>query len=198
MRQVYGLLFIISCLGSFLHAQESSDDWVGYWINGVEFTKDQNSYPKAIETYNTAIRTLTPHQISVQLNLINERGDLYFHMLDYKSAIQDYSFILNHPQANQEQKMQALWGRSKAYLATGKIQEFEKDSQQLEQLESFITPIAETKEYTIVKMNPYVLRDEQSHKRFIKLLMMRKEIKSEKDVTFTPSGFIIIKNNQTN
>lgn len=189
--------FLAMCLITklLLNAKEpsASDDWVGYWINGIEYTKDQQSYPKAVETYTTAIQALTPNQVAVQLNLVNERGDIYFKMLDFNNAIKDFSLVLNHPQVSQEQKIEALWGRSKAYLASGKVKEFEQDSHQLEQLQSSITPLAETEEYTILKVDPYALRDTISKERFIKLLLMRKEIKSEKDVTFTPSGLVIVK-----
>lgn len=188
--------FLTICLsaGSFLNAQEEpSDAWLGHWMDSIEYSQEPRSYPKAVETYTTAILALTPSQISAQLNLVNERAEIYFKMQDYQNAIKDFSFVINQPHANQEQKIAALWGRSKAYLASGKFQEFEKDSNQLQQLEDFITPIEETKEYAILKVSPYALQDAESQERLVNMLMKRKEIKSRRDITFTPSGLVIVR-----
>lgn len=194
MKLAGRLLLAVSLMtGPFLCGEEISDEWVGHWINGIEFSKDQNNYPKAIDTYNTAIQKLAPDHIGMQLNLAIERGYVYYQMLDYPNAIKDFSFVINHPKAGEEQKIEALWGRSKAYLASGKIDEFEKDSHELEGLQFFFHPIAETKEYAILKVNPSLMKDVKAEERFVKILLMRKEIKSEKDVTFTPSGLIIVK-----
>jgi len=188
--------FVAVCLtaGSFLNAQEEpSDAWLGHWIDSIEYSQEPRSYPKSVEAYTTAIRALTPSQISAQLNLINERAEIYFKMEDYQNAIKDFSFVINDPQANHDQKIAALWGGSKAYLASGKFQEFEKDSHELQRLEDFITPIEETKEYAILKVSPYALQDAESKERLVNMLMKRKEIKSRRDITFTPSGLVIVR-----
>ena len=192
------ILAILLTTGFFLNGQEeSSDAWVGHWINGVELTKDQRNYPKAIENYTVAIQALSPNQIVVWLNLINERGNVYFKMQDFSHAIKDFSFVLNHPQANQAQIIEALWGRSEAYLGSGKVKEFEEDSNRLELLQFLFDPILETKDYIILKVSPSLLQDTKKEERVVKLLLIRKEIKSEKDVTFTPSGLVIIKKAKT-
>lgn len=181
-----------------MNAQEEPiDAWLGHWINGVEYAKDPETYPKAIETYSTAIQGLSPNQINVLLNLVNEKGNIFIKMQDYKSAINDFSFVLNHPQASQEQKIEALWGRSKAYLASGKIDDYEKDYQRLQRLESYATPLEETKNYAILKMSPYFFNDPKSEERFIQMLIKNKKIKNKKDVTFTPSGVVIIQKANT-
>lgn len=193
--KTFNYLFLSLCLlaVTILKAQEASDDWVGHWMNGIELSREENNYPKAIETYTTAIQATTPNQMAVQLNLINERGNLYFQMLDFTNAIKDFSYVIHQPRASRAQMIEALWGRSKAYLASGKIQEFEKDSRQLEALQPFFEPVAETQDYAILKVDPKLIRNAKSEESFIKMLLMRKEIKSEKDVTFTPSGLIIVK-----
>lgn len=194
MKTVSRLILAVSLMtGPVLSGEEISEEWVGHWINGVEFSKDQNNYPKAIDTYNTAIQKLAPDQAAMQLNLAIERGYVFYQMLDYPSAIKDFSFVINHSKVSEEQKIEALWGRSKAYLASGKIHEFEKDSHELDGLQFFFHPIAETKEYAILKVNPSLMKDAKAEERFVKILLLRKEIKSDKDVTFTPSGLIIVK-----
>lgn len=164
MRKMGGLLAALNLMAASLNGEEVSDEWVNHWINGVEFSKDQNNYPKAIETYTTAIQKLSSDQIAVQLNLVLERGSLYFQTLDYSNAIKDFSIVLNNSQANQEQKIEALWGRSKAYLASGKVTEYEKDSHELEEMQFFFNPIADTKQYAILKVNPALIRDAKEKK----------------------------------
>lgn len=185
------LTVVFSPLG--LPAQDSSEDWVGHWINGLELAKDQKSYPKATELYSTAINALGTDQTLVQFNLILERGELYYQMLDYPNAIKDFSSVIQNPKVQQDQLIEALWGRSKAYLASGQVKNYEKDAAQLAGFEFLFEPVAETKEYTVLKVNSERLHDPKTRELFIKLLMKRKQIVSEKDVTFTPSGWIIIK-----
>lgn len=182
----------------FLSSQEQSfDNCLESWISAIESSKDHQSYPKAIEYYTSAIQSLDLNQPVVLLNLTHERGNVYLKMLDFNNAIQDFSFILNHPQVSREQKIEALWGRNKAYLAIGKIREFQEDCNQLDKLESSVTMIEDNKNYAIVKLAPYMIQDAKGQERFINLLMMRKEIKSQNDVTFTPSGLVVIKKNKT-
>lgn len=93
-----------------------------------------------------------------------------------------------------EQKIEALWRRGPAYLATGKIREFQHDCDQLKELQASIaTVIEENKNYAIFKLTPYMLRDAKCQDRFVNILMIRKEIQSEKDVTFTSSGLVFVK-----
>ena len=80
-------------------------------------------------------------------------------MQDFSHAIKDFAFVLNHPQANQAQIIEALWGRSKAYLGSGKVKEFEEDSNRLELLQFLFDPILETKDYIILKVSPSLLQD---------------------------------------
>lgn len=127
------------------------------------------------------------------LNLTNEKGNLYLKMLDFRNALKDFSFVLNHPHVNGEQKIEALWNRSKAYLATGKIRDFQHDCNQSEQLEASVISIEDNKDYAIFKIASYMLRDPSTQDKFITLLKIRREIQSEKDVTFTPSGLVIVR-----
>lgn len=195
MKQI-SFLFLVVCLMAecLLNAQDqSSNGWLESWVSAIELSKDRHNYPQAIENYTSAIQTLNPNQAVVLLNLANERGHLYLKMLDSNNAIKDFSFVLNHPQVNREQKVDALWGRGKANLLAGKIREFQEDCSQLEQLEASVTSIEDNKDYAIYKLAPHMLREAKSQENFINLLMMREEIKSEKEVTFTPFGLVIIK-----
>jgi tetratricopeptide (TPR) repeat protein len=195
MRKLSGFFLVISLMVSFMVIAEekSSDAWLGYWMEAIELAKDRSSYLKAIESYTKAIQAIAPEQVEIQLNLINERGSIYFKMLDFSLANEDYSFVLNHPKVNQEQKIEALYGRAKTNLARGKVQEFEADNNLLDQLEPFVTYLFDNKDYIVLKAGPYVLQNSQSSERLVKVLLMRKEVDSEKGVTFTSSGLIILK-----
>lgn len=195
MKQI-NFLFLAICLIAevFLCAQDqTSNSWLEDWVNAIELSKDYHTCPRAIENYTSAIQALNPSQAVFLLNLMNERGNLYFKTMEFSNAIKDFSFVLNHSQVNQEQKIEALWGRSKAYLASGKVREFQEDCKQLEQLEASFTPIEDNKDYAIFKLPLYMLREDKGRERFVRVLMIQKEIKSEKDAIFTPSGLVIVK-----
>ena len=193
-------LFLAICLLTecFSVAQESSsDNWLENWINAVELAKDRQNYPKAIENYTASIQTLDPNPSAILFILLNERGNLYLKSLDFDHAIKDFYFVLNHSESNREQKIEALWGRSKAHIGMGKIREFQNDCEQLEQLEAFATTIEENKNFAIFKLASYILRDPKSQEIFSNLLLAQKEIQTKKDVTFTPSGLVIIRKNSS-
>lgn len=180
---------------SLLKAQDSNR-WLQNWVNAIELSKERENYPKAIENYKSAIQSLSLNQPVILLNLMNERGNLYLKQGDFNDAIKDFSFILNHPQVNREQKIEALWKRSMAYVASGKIKEFQEDANQLEKLEPAVTPLEDNKNYIIYKLAPRMLQDTNSREKFIDMLISRKEIKSENEVTFASSGIVIIRKTQ--
>ena len=196
MKQFYFLLLTMFVLTTSLLKAQNSDRWLENWVNAIDLSKDRTNYPKAIENYSSAIQTFSLNQPIVLLNLMNERGNLYLKMGDFNNAIKDFSFVLNHPQANREQKIEALWKRSIAYVASGNIKEFQEDTNQLEKLEPAVTPIEDNKNYTIYKLAPRMLQDPNSREKFIDMLILRKEIKSDKEVSFASSGLAIIKKTQ--
>lgn len=179
----------------FLNAEDHTfDDYHEYWRSAVESSKDFGGLQKAIENYTSAIQMMKSDQSSVLLNLVIERGNIYLKSLDYNNALKDFTFALDHPAINRDQKIAALWRRNITLLPLGKIREYVEGCDQLELLEPSVTTIEENGDYAIYKLGSYMREDPKGQELFIKLLMARKDIKSEKDATFTPSGLVIVKN----
>ena len=188
-------LFLSICLmtNCFLIAHDQSDNsWLEDWISAIELSKDNNTHSKAIEKYTLAIKAVNPNQVVVLLDLMNERGSIYLKMLEFKKAVEDFTFVINHPQANLEQKIEALSKRSHAYLVEGKIKEFYENRDQLEQLQPFETLIEDNKDYAIFK-HAARMQNAKNQELFVIMKLELKEIDSEKDVIFTPSGLTIVK-----
>lgn len=194
MRILCICIFTLNVESLPLRAEELQDGWVGDWLQAMEFSKEQEKYGKSIAAYTAAIDRLQllKHK-QLQLEIINERGNLLFKMLNFSDAINDFSYVLEHSLTNQEQRIEALWGRSKAYLGSGLFQKFQEDMKRLDQLQDFIQTVVDTANYSIIKVNPFVFRESTGRERFIKLLLMRNEISSDKDVFFTHTGLVIIK-----
>lgn len=190
------ILFVVLCCSPLVDAASSSTYWVNCWMTGVELSKNRHEYPEAIKAYTAAIKNQPSDQISQHLYLYNERGRLYLKMDEHQKAIQDFSFVLDHPNVNKEEMLDALWGRGQAYLASGKAQEFETDRKRLDEIEPFVRPLEDNQDYLILKMGNHVARDPQSQERFVKVLLIQKKIKSKQDVTFTPSGLAIVRKAQ--
>lgn len=179
--------------GASLYANEDQDKWILNWLKGIEFGEQFGTYQKGVEAYTAALEFVPSSEISFKLHLKNERGGLYSELLDYKNAIQDYSFVIEHPDSTTELMFEALWGRGRAYMAEGEDQKLKQDVKRLEDYEKFVTRLYETKDYCILKMNSYMSTNPKCRKTLQNVLLLRKEIASEKDVVFTPSGLTIIK-----
>ena len=193
MKKV-GFLFLSLLLWvqSPIEAASSSIYWIDCWRSGIEFSKKRNEYPEALKAYTAAINNQESSQVS-HFFLYLERGKLCLKMQEWEQAIQDFSFILSQQKASREEVMDALWGRGQAYLARGRKGEFEADRKRLEELEPFITPLEDNEGYLILKMGSHVARDMESQERLVNVLIMQKKIKSKQDLTFTPSGLVIVK-----
>lgn len=188
-------IFFILLLSVYLELAQasSSQDWIECWMTGVDLSKNHKQYSEALKAYTAAIKAQDSSQNLIYLYLYNERGQLCLKMKEFNQAIQDFSFVLNHSEANKEEIIDALWGRGQAYLALNKIEEFEKDRKQLDTLEPFLTTVEEYPDYLILKLGDHVWRDPQSQERLIKVMLMQKKIKTKQDVILTPSGLAIVK-----
>jgi tetratricopeptide (TPR) repeat protein len=169
------------------------ENWMSHWFQGAQFAKSHD-FKKSIEEYTKAIDSLDKNNISNHLYLYNERGNAYFNFFDFEHAIQDFDFVFNNQLATQEVKADALWGRSRAYLSLGKPRKFEEDINALEKIEPIYTlSHEEGKEYVVFKLAPRFRMNKDIENSFIKTLLMRHSINSEKDIVFTESGIGILK-----
>jgi hypothetical protein len=180
-------------LTTAIYSVENKDQWVDEWIKGIEFAKDYKTLPKALEAYGSVIEELQQLKLKeIQLNIINERGELYFKACDFIGAVNDFSYIIEHPLRTKQQLYKALWGRSKALLAAGKFEEFEKDVISLDGEDNFFVIMNDTPNYSIVRLN-LPAQEEGKNEKFINFLKIKQEIPLEKEVVFSPSGLVIIK-----
>lgn len=124
------MIFFVFLTSSVIYA-EQQDDWTSHWFLGAQFAKERE-FRKSIDEYTKAINLLQPSVIPNHLYLYNERGDIYFKNQDFQNSIQDFNFVLNTPNIDQEDKANALWGRSRAFLALGGLKDFENDVNNLE------------------------------------------------------------------
>jgi tetratricopeptide (TPR) repeat protein len=191
-RNLFSLSFALWCITSLCCAV-SPPDCIHCWLAGVELSKNRNNYPEAFKAYTAAIQAQETLCVPYSLYLYNERGNLALKMQAFDQAIQDFSVVLSHKEVAQEEMMDALWGRGQAYLASGKMQEFERDRKRLDEIEPFVIPLEETQDFIILKLGSHVLRESQSQQRFVKVLLMQRKIKSKQDVIITPSGLAIVK-----
>lgn len=169
------------------------ETWIGHWLKATQYAKDCE-FIKSIDEYTMAIDSLPKQNSSHNLHLYLERGNIFFTMQDFERALKDFTFVLQHKEASNDERADALWGHSRVNLAMGNFKNFEIDVKNLEEIEPiFIVNYEECQDYVVFQMAPRFRRDKNMENIFIKTLMTTNSIDSEKDVVFTSSGIGIIK-----
>lgn len=172
----------------------TADLWIEAWWDGIRYSQNYADHRKGIAAYTTAIDLLGEKGSSDHLYLYNERGNLHLKTLNFAAAMKDFSTVIDAKCASPDEYKKALWGRSQAYLALGKIAEFEKECQILDAIAPFML-IEETGEkYSVVKIDEFMTRDPKSIERISKVLIMQKKIGHEDDALLSPSSRVLIKN----
>lgn len=174
----------------FIHAD---DEWMKHWAAGLEQTRYVN-YPKAIDEYSLALHSLGSYEINKHLYLYLERGSLYNKGSNFDQAIQDFTTVINNKEAKSEEIETALWGRTHAYLASGKTQDFLQDCKRLEQIQAYnIQPEQENQQYFIFKLGTHLQKEKKTRDALVKALLLRGSIVNENDVLFGSSGMAMVK-----
>lgn len=199
LKIIFSLFLASTALSeSFLQ----SDEWTNHWFQAVTYAK-ANEFAKAIDEYSKAISTLNKNNIRDHLYLYNERGltylsNGYFNKADYENALKDFNVVLNSPTATQDEKTNALWGRSRAYLLQGRHKEFCSDIKTLEKIEpTYVIEYEQTDDYLTFKMGNRLRYDKSVEDAFIQMLKIKHFINSDDDVVFTSSGMGIIKKSKS-
>lgn len=180
-------------IGPSIYGAYTSSHWIDCWRSAVELSKNRNDYSEALNAYTAAIKAQENSEAGEHLYLYIERAKLCLKMKEWNRAIQDFSLILHDKNSTQEEIIDALWGRGQAYLASGKTEAFESDRKRLEALEPFVKSLDDSQEYQILKMGNHVSREPHSQERLLNVLIKQKKIKNKEDVTFTPSGLVIVR-----
>jgi tetratricopeptide (TPR) repeat protein len=194
--------FSILCLMFFPKFIQASDgDWMNHCFQAAQYER-KGEFSKTVEEYTKAMEILGSNRIANYLSLYIERGLAYtckgyLEPKNYEKAIEDFNFVINHPQANQENIISALWNRAQVYLLSGKLDHFVKDIKNLEKIDPTIISYEESDEYVIFKMGNRLCRDKQVETSLIRTLMRRDAIHSEADIVFTSSGLGMIKKSKS-
>jgi tetratricopeptide (TPR) repeat protein len=193
--------FLFICLSfalftNFIQAAEENA-WISNCFQAAQY-KNHGDFKKAAEEYTKAIESLGPDRISNYLNLYIERGLVYtfkgyLEPKNYEKAIQDFTFVINHPQVSKENYVSALAERAQAYLLSEKRDNFVKDIQNLEEMDPNIISYEENENYVIFKMGNRLRLNKKIEKALIQTLIGRHSISSEEDIILTTSGIGFIK-----
>lgn len=134
-------LLICTC-NAILNANAFSSKDIELQIAHAKFLVKQGDYQKGIEQYTQLIELMEPTSDPQIFQLYNERGDLYFAIQDYSSALKDFQKIpikTNHTSWEETSEiLRAICGRmfSSEYLNQDKEAEREFDD-----LVHAVTPI---------------------------------------------------------
>jgi tetratricopeptide (TPR) repeat protein len=73
------------------------------------------AYYRAIQEFSTAALMVEWSGDFSDLSAFNHRGNVYFILADYSSAIDDYTFVIDHAQNQPQEVAKALKGRCFSY-----------------------------------------------------------------------------------
>jgi len=185
----------------FFHSTGCMASWIEHWNQAVKLT-DQNKYAEAISAYTKAI--VESPQDKKHLYLFNERGNarVLNHLClgsetdGFEKAISDFTFVIDYSDVGKQELMDALQGRARALLLSGKPKQFEADFNRLNDIEPQILEEEITPQYEVVKIGNMFLKDPNGLKSIKTMYVSREDVETEKDVIGTPSGRFIIKKKQ--
>lgn len=187
--------FTILNVTNFSFAEAVQETWQEFWFEGSSYFRN-GEYDSAIKEYTQAIDALESKNLAKHLYLFYERGYAFFKSQNYKNAIEDLSIIINNEASSKEEKLQALWLRSQAFLLSGSINNFMKDMELVKKLDP-ITNISEDASYASFKLGQFMQSRQDIVDQLIKTLVINHIVNSENDVVITPDGMVIMKKSKS-